>query len=174
MRLKALILSVLLVCGAAFAQPSTKDVQAGVVGGTITAWDSQKLTIRGVQDEWTIYLDPHKTLMQGHPSVDNPALIWFTKGSDGNLWAQKVFVPQTELWPTANMLFPGSGQIKGQVTQYDANTIVLRANGAQWTFAREGKNTLVTGNPTIDSDATVWYHKADNGTMYAKKIQAGK
>ncbi len=169
---KILILSLLVCCGAAVAQPSTKDVAAGVVGGTITAWDSTKLTIRGVQDEWTIYLNPTTTMMQGHPSVDNPALVWFAKGADGNLWATKVFVPQTELWPAANVVFPGSGQIKGQLVKFDANTIVVRSGGAEWTFAREAKTT-VTGKPAIDNNATVWYHKADNGTMYAKKLAAG-
>ena len=39
-----------------------------------------------------------------------------------------------------------TGQIKGQLVKFDANTVVLRAGGAEWTFAREGKTT-VTGTP---------------------------
>lgn len=170
---KILILSLLVCCGAAVAQPPTKDVAAGVVGGTITAWNTTQLTIRGVNDEWTIFLDPAKTLMQGHPSVDNPALVWFVRGADGNMQATKVVVPQTEFWPAANVMLPGSGELTGQLVKFDSNTIVLRAKGSEWTFAREGKTTVI-GKPTIDNNATVWYHKADNGTMYAKKFAGSK
>jgi hypothetical protein len=173
MRIKILLLALLLLSGVALAQ-STKDVVVGVVGGTITAWDSKSLTIRGVNDEWTISLDSQKTKMEGHPSVDSPALVWFMRGNDGNLWASKVFVPQTTLWPAGNALLPASGEITGQLAKYDTNTVVIRSAGHEWTFAMDGTKTKVVGKPQIDNNATVQYMKADNGTMYAKMVQADK
>ena len=179
MTIKQLLVSSAAVLCLGLASPTvalaqTTDGAAGVVGGTITHGDSKKILVRGEDDEWTIYLDPASTMMMGHPSVDSPALIWFKKGSDGNMWASRVYVPQTEMWPTGNILAPGSGQVAGQVKSLTANSIVIRQGGADWTFAFDGKNSVTEGKPAIDGNATVWYGKADNGTMYAKKIKAMK
>src|SRR5690606_6237363 len=92
-RMLLALLAVFVLAGPALAQ--TSDVAAGVVGGTITQWDDKKMTVRGVDDEWILYLDPHKTMMMGHPAVDSPVLVWFTRSSDKNLWATRVYIPQT-------------------------------------------------------------------------------
>ncbi|MBM3464234.1 MAG: hypothetical protein FJX76_19230 [Armatimonadetes bacterium] len=143
----------------------------GKVSGTITQIEKGKITIRDGSKNWEFERDFSKCVVDGVPQVDREATVEWLAAKNGNLWATKIYVPQTAKNSVTNKDLPEKGSVTGVVTHWGRKLFTVRADGKEYVIAFDLGKTEVIGKPAIDGNATVWWSKDKMGTLFATKVQ---
>lgn len=143
------------------------------INGVITSWNDKGLTLRANNKEYRFDFDPQKSILDGHPSVDSDATVWYKKAKNGDLWLMRLQVDQSDA-NVGNLLVPQVGQVQGTVTKMTPTTVVIRQGGKEWTMAMDSGKTMIAGKPAIDDtvNVTFWNDKAGNlNALFIAKVE---